>query len=176
MTGKAICICSDSRTVSSRLVFQCQNSLQGLSIQNRVQLDWVPGHCSIIGNEEADGLARVGSKSNFYGPVPCMRVPKSLMTRMTKEELSTSHLSYWNLVSGCRQSKVWIKRPCLKLDRFLRNLPRTKLGFLIGLITGHVLIYNIRSNMCCLRHRKGVGTPFYMRVPNSGKPKNSDFW
>jgi hypothetical protein len=64
-------------------------------------------------------------------------VPRSLMTRMTKEWLSRNHLSYWNLVSACRQSKVWIKRPCLKLARFLGNLPRTKLGFLIGLLTGH---------------------------------------
>jgi hypothetical protein len=44
-TGKTICICSDSRaallvlsshTVSSRLVLQCRNSLQGLSIHNGV--------------------------------------------------------------------------------------------------------------------------------------------
>jgi hypothetical protein len=56
------------------------------------------------------------------------------MTRVTKEWLSSNHLSYWNLLSGCRQSKVWIKRPCLKLARFLRNLPRKKLG----LLTGHV--------------------------------------
>jgi hypothetical protein len=44
MTGKTICICSDSRaallalsshTVLSRLVLQCRNSLQGLSIYNR---------------------------------------------------------------------------------------------------------------------------------------------
>jgi hypothetical protein len=60
------------------------------------------------------------------------------MTRMTREWLSGNHLSYWNLVSGCMQSKAWIKRPCLKLARFLRNLTRTKLGVLIGLITGHV--------------------------------------
>jgi hypothetical protein len=46
--------------------------------------------------------------------------------------------SYWNLVSECRQSKVWIKRPCLQLARFLRNLPRTKLGVLICLLTGHI--------------------------------------
>jgi hypothetical protein len=52
--------------------------------------------------------------------------------------LSSNCLSYWNFVSGCRQSKVWIKRPCLKLARFLRNLPRTKLGVLIGLLTEHV--------------------------------------
>jgi hypothetical protein len=44
------------------------------------------------------------------------------------------------LVSGCRQSKNWIKQPCLKLARFLRNSPSTKLGVLIGLLigTGHV--------------------------------------
>jgi hypothetical protein len=62
-----------------------------------------------------------------------MPVPRSL----TKEWLSSNHLSYWNLVSGCRHSKVWIKRPRLKLARFLRNLPRTKLGVLIGLLIGH---------------------------------------
>jgi hypothetical protein len=104
-------------------MLQCRNSLQGLSIQNRVQLFWVPGHCGIIENEKVDGLVGVGSK------IQLLRAGNLL---------SGNHLSYWNLVSGCRQSKVWIKRPCLKLARFLRNLPRTKLGVLIGLITGHV--------------------------------------
>jgi hypothetical protein len=70
MTGKTICICSDSRaaflalsshTVSPRLVLQCRISLQSLFFQNRVQLFWVPGHCCIIRNEEADCLAGVGS-------------------------------------------------------------------------------------------------------------------
>jgi hypothetical protein len=57
MTGKTICICSDSRValLALRLVLQCRNSLQGLSVHNRVQLFWVPGHCDIIGNDEADG-------------------------------------------------------------------------------------------------------------------------
>jgi hypothetical protein len=50
MTGTTICIFSDSRaallalnsqTVSSRLVLQCRNSLQGLCIHNEVQLFWV---------------------------------------------------------------------------------------------------------------------------------------
>jgi hypothetical protein len=118
--------------------------LQGLSINNRVQLFWVLGNCSIIRNEKADALAGLGSKSNFCGPEPYLLVPKSLMTRVTKKWLSGNHLSYWNLVSGCRQSKVWIKRPCLNLARFLRNLQRMKLGVLIDLLTG-----NVRSNMCC---------------------------
>jgi hypothetical protein len=69
----------------------------------------------------------VGSKSNFCGLEPCLPVPKSLITRVTKEWLSGNHLSYWNLVSGC-----------LNVARFLRNLPKTKLGVLIGLLPGHV--------------------------------------
>jgi hypothetical protein len=80
MTGKTICICSNSRaallalsshTVSSGLVPQFRNSLQELSLHKRVQLFWVPGPCGIIGNEEADGLAGVRSLSSFYGPKPC---------------------------------------------------------------------------------------------------------
>jgi hypothetical protein len=103
LPGKTSCIYSDSRaailalgshTLSSRLVIQCSNSLQGLSIYNRVQLFWVHSHCGIIGNEEADGLAGVGSKSNFCGPEPCLPVPKSLMTSVTKEWLTGNHLSY----------------------------------------------------------------------------------
>jgi hypothetical protein len=97
MTGKTICICSDSRaaflaldshTVSPKLVLQYQNSLQRLSIQNRVQLFWVPCYCGIYGSEKVDGLAGVASKSNFCGPEPCLPVPKLLMTRVAKEWLS----------------------------------------------------------------------------------------
>jgi hypothetical protein len=73
-----------SRTVSSRLVLQCRNSLQGLSVHNRNQLFWVPGHCGIIGNKETDSLAGMGSKSSFCGPEPCLPVPRSLITRVTK--------------------------------------------------------------------------------------------
>jgi ribonuclease HI len=83
ITDKTICICSDSwasllalasHTVSSRLVLQCRQSLQGLSIHNRVL-----GHCGIIENEEADDLARVGSKSSFCDLEPCLPVPRSLI-------------------------------------------------------------------------------------------------
>jgi hypothetical protein len=60
----------NSHTVSSKLVLQCLNSLQGLSIHKRVKLVWVSVQCGIIRNEEADGLAGVGSNNNFYRAEP----------------------------------------------------------------------------------------------------------
>jgi hypothetical protein len=63
-----------SYAVSSRVVLPCRDSLQELALSNRVQLVWVPRHCSIHGKEEADALARSGSSSAFLGPEPCLRV------------------------------------------------------------------------------------------------------
>jgi hypothetical protein len=76
MVDRTISICSDSRavllapksyTVSSRTVLQCGDSLQELVLSYRVRLLWVPGHCGIHGEEEADGLASMGSNSLLWG-------------------------------------------------------------------------------------------------------------
>jgi ribonuclease HI len=76
MHNMTICICSDSKaallalssyTISSKLLHQCWLLLQDLSNNNRVRLFWVPGHCDIKGNEEADRLARMGSDFNCPG-------------------------------------------------------------------------------------------------------------
>jgi ribonuclease HI len=76
IVNRAVSICSDSRaallalkpyTVSSRVVLQCRDSLQKLVVSNRVRLVWVPGHCGIHENKEADALARAGSSSAFVG-------------------------------------------------------------------------------------------------------------
>jgi ribonuclease HI len=84
IVNRAVSICSDSRAallaiksyaVSFRVVLQCRNSLQKLS--NRVRLVWVPGHCGIHGNEEADALAKVELSYAFVGPELCLPLAPS---------------------------------------------------------------------------------------------------
>jgi ribonuclease HI len=77
MHNMTICICFDSKaallvlssyTISSKLLHQYWLSLQDLSNNNRMRLFWVPGHCNVKGNEEADMLARMSLDSLFCGP------------------------------------------------------------------------------------------------------------
>jgi hypothetical protein len=78
-----------------RVVLQCRDSLQELAFSNRVQLVWVPGHCGIHGNEEADALAREGSSFAFVETEPCLPLAPSSVRRREREWL----LKSWSLES-----------------------------------------------------------------------------
>jgi ribonuclease HI len=54
--------------VTSRLVTECLDALSELAGRNEVTLVWVPGHCGIFGNEEADKFARQASAKPLLGP------------------------------------------------------------------------------------------------------------
>jgi ribonuclease HI len=56
--------------ITSKLVWNCHQSLIQLTKHNSVQLISVPGHEVMTGNETADQLARTGSEHSFIGPEP----------------------------------------------------------------------------------------------------------
>ena len=54
-------------------------------MNNKVTLIWVPGHCGILGNEEADHQAREGSMGSFIGPEPFCGVASSALALELKQ-------------------------------------------------------------------------------------------
>jgi RNase H len=87
------------------VVLQWWNSLQQLSMTNRVGLFWVPGHCDILGNEKADELAKRGSGSSFCG----------------------ADLRHLVEISGSRQSKQLVAAPKLGVTKYLLSMSKNKL-------------------------------------------------
>jgi len=76
-------VCSLNHTISalkalaaakttSQLVLETMKALTELSIHNCVRLLWVPGHSDIVGNEEADKLAKQAAVAQYIGPEPAL--------------------------------------------------------------------------------------------------------
>ena len=135
--SKAALMALSSYKITSSTVMQCWSSLQALSYSNRVCLSWVPGHCDIAGNEMADKLARNGSAATFCGPEPALPLSGSIAQLMTKRWAEIAHLKYWESVTTCRQSKLWLVGPHLNVTRYLLRLSRDTLRNLVSVITGH---------------------------------------
>jgi ribonuclease HI len=127
LDSKAALMALSSSKISLLIVMQCWSSLQVLSTSNRVRLSWVPGHCDIAGNEMADKLVRGGSAAIFCGPEPTLPLSGSIIQLMTKQWAENAHLKYWNSVSNCRQTKLWLVGPQFKVTRYLLRLSRATL-------------------------------------------------
>ena len=61
---------------TSQLVLETMKALTELSIHNCVSVGlWVPGHSDIVGNEEADKLAKQAAAAEYIGPEPALGFP-----------------------------------------------------------------------------------------------------
>jgi ribonuclease HI len=91
---RRIHICSDSRaaiaalaktTTESSSVWACMQVLEKLSKSNKVTLMWIPGHQGILGNEEADRLAKEGAVE--VPPNQFAAIPFNVGTNLIKKQL-----------------------------------------------------------------------------------------
>ena len=148
-SGKHIYICTDSRAallalnstrVNSALILDCKNTLDRLCESNRVNLVWVPAHCGIEGNENADELAREGSRTAFVGPEPALAIACSTVKAKIRSWTKGQFQTEWHKQAGLRQSRTFIANPlnCNETNRLLTQ-NRSQLRGLVGVLTGHWL-------------------------------------
>jgi hypothetical protein len=134
--NKRILIFSDSQAalralsgpkVTSELVVECLNALSTLAGRNEVTLVWVPGHCGIRGNEEADKLARQASAMPLTDPEPALGIPKCLAREAIGTWIMNQHHCTWKDLPGHRHGKLFISGPCKKRADDLLKLSRHQL-------------------------------------------------
>jgi ribonuclease HI len=107
--SRNIYILSDSRAaikaldifqISSKLVWDCHQSLVKLAEHNRLQLVWVLGHMRIDRNEIADQLARQGSSHPLTGPEPALGISAKVAKGVIRDWMSRKHEEYWQCICG----------------------------------------------------------------------------
>jgi ribonuclease HI len=82
---------SCKQQITSKLVWDCNQTLMQLARHNRVQLIWVLEHEGIVGNEMADQLARTGSEHLFIGPEPAGDISIGVAKKEAGDWINRNH-------------------------------------------------------------------------------------
>ena len=127
----------DSYTVTSKMVWDCITRLNELGQNNSLTIYWVPGHCGIRGNEEADELARMGSSTPMTGPEPFCGVNAKLAEGILRINSRLAWDNQWMGTQGCRQAKRLLGYSDTKKAKTLLGLTRDKLRKILAILTGH---------------------------------------
>ena len=66
-----------------------QDSLQHLCTHDTVVLQWIPAHCGILGNKQADGLAKAGSMQDEPEVELSFQEAKTLLKHKSRSDWRT---------------------------------------------------------------------------------------
>jgi len=111
--------------------------LEKLTGSNTVTLVWIPEHHGIPGNEEADKLAKEGTK------VPSdhtIGIPFAVGKEVIMSHLREEHMNRWKTCTGCYQSNMLMSEPPQRRAKELQAMLRLQLKVAVGLLTGHTTL------------------------------------
>jgi len=132
-------------TTTSKLIRQTWQALKKLDATYAWSLGWVKGHAGNQGNEEADTLAKAGTKLGVIGPPPFIPIPYNYVKNSIKKLTLQNWTSYWLNRPDCRQTKLWFPKPDLKKSKLIMSKSRTEVGLIIRWITGHCYLARHQS-------------------------------
>ena len=144
--NKKIFIISDSQAalkslikteVTSKLAWDCIYYLNLLAMKNKITLMWVPGHNGILGNEEADTLAKKGTEMIMNGPSPFCGIPIEIAKTRIKEWLRLKTVDEWYKRIDARHSRSFINKPSFERTFNLLKKTRHEVRLLTAYLTGH---------------------------------------
>jgi hypothetical protein len=147
--------------VTSGLVAECLDALYALASLNEVTLLWVPGHCGIPGNEEADKLARQASAMPLLGSGLALGIPRCSAREAIKNWTEYQHYSAWKDLPGHRHGKLFISRPRKRRAEDLLKLSRHQLKMAVAVLTGHA---PARRHLCIMGLFDGDPTCRFCRM------------
>ena len=119
------------------LVKQAKENLNNLGLQNRVFVQWIPGHEGHLGNEVADRLAKRGANEIFWGPEPGLPQTNTFFKNLIREWGRRAHDKEWKRREDCRQTKMFVPEVPQKAKDGLLTTSRSTARSLIQLMTGH---------------------------------------
>jgi hypothetical protein len=123
--------------VTSEQVVECLEALSALASLNEVTLIWVPRHCGVPGNEEADKFARQASVMLLLDPELKLGIPRCSAREVIKNWTEYQHYIAWKDLPAHRHGKLFIGRPCKTRAEDLLKLSRHQLKMAVAVLTGH---------------------------------------
>ena len=125
----------DSSKIRSLTTLQAVSLLNRLGASNDLHLKWIPAHSNFAGNERADTLAKMGSKSDsselLTPPTPHV-IWKTNIHNKSLKEMEVK----WSSVAPCHFKRMWRN----KFAHGLANLNRKDLRIATQILTGHAAI------------------------------------
>jgi hypothetical protein len=102
----------DKHQITSKLAWDCHQSLIQLAKHIGVQLIWVPGHEGVVGNETADQPARTRSEHPVTVPQPACGISVRVAKKVVRDWTNRNHhKKHWESITELKQAKVLYQDP-----------------------------------------------------------------